>query len=354
MQFDYEPAPGRYIIAGISGDANLTNSSYTGDDAPRSQPEVAAFTQWEEEIGRVKITGGLRFDTYRIRQGETLSKLSPRTSATVSMGPSWTVRLAYGEGFRAPSVLERFVESSDHLPIVSNPDLKPETSRSYEIGVRGQPLFGGAPLFTIDAALFLSQYRELIEPKFTAEERAFRFTNFTRARIRGGELELRAHILPGRASLHTGYTYLDAEDLDAEDLETEEPLAFRSTHLLKAGATLTVGPLESGVDLRLASAPERVDSDFARFIRDAELSSPIQVMDVRIGASWRGIRGHAAYQKCAQLPLPLAACAPRFPKTRLFANFDPDMTLTGGVSRRRCYSLIPQAMPALGPARFRL
>ena len=285
VQFDYEPAPGRYIIAGISGDANLTNSSYTGDDAPRSQPEVAAFTQWEEEIGRVKITGGLRFDTYRIRQGETLSKLSPRTSATVSMGPSWTVRLAYGEGFRAPSVLERFVESSDHLPIVSNPDLKPETSRSYEIGVRGQPLFGGAPLFTIDAALFLSQYRELIEPKFTAEERAFRFTNFTRARIRGGELELRAHILPGRASLHTGYTYLDAEDL-----ETEEPLAFRSTHLLKAGATLTVGPLESGVDLRLASAPERVDSDFARFIRDAELSSPIQVMDVRIGASWRGIR----------------------------------------------------------------
>ena len=285
MQLDYEPAPGRYIIAGISGDANLTNSSYTGDDAPRSQPEVAAFTQWEEEIGRVKITGGLRFDTYRIRQGETLSKLSPRTSATVSMGPSWTVRLAYGEGFRAPSVLERFVESSDHLPIVSNPDLKPETSRSYEIGVRGQPSFGGAPLFTIDAALFLSQYRELIEPKFTAEERAFRFTNFTRARIRGGELELRAHILPGRASLHTGYTYLDAEDL-----ETEEPLAFRSTHLFKAGATLTVGPLESGVDLRLASAPERVDSDFARFIRDAELSSPLQVMDVRIGSSWRGIR----------------------------------------------------------------
>ena len=146
-------------------------------------------------------------------------------------------------------------------------------------------MFGGAPLFTIDAALFLSQYRKIIEPKFTPEERAFRFTNFTRARIGGGELELRAHILPGRASLHAGYTYLDAQDL-----ETEEPLAFRSAHLLKTGATLTIGPLESGVDLRLASAPERVDSDFARFIADAELSSPIQVMDVRIGSSWRGIR----------------------------------------------------------------
>ncbi|MXW64020.1 MAG: TonB-dependent receptor [Bacteroidetes bacterium SB0662_bin_6] len=285
VQLDYEPAPGRYIIAGISGDANFTNSSFTGDNAPRSQPEVAAFTQWEEEIGRIKITGGLRFDTYRIRQGETLHKLSPRTSATISIGSSWTARLAYGEGFRAPSVLERFVESSDHLPIVSNPDLKPEISRSYEIGIRGQPLFGGAPLFTIDAALFLSQYREIIEPKFTPEERAFRFTNFTRARIGGGELELRAHILPGRASLHAGYTYLDAQDL-----ETKESLAFRSAHLLKTGATLTVGPIESGADLRLASAPERVDSDFARFIADAELSSPIQVMDVRIGSSWRRIR----------------------------------------------------------------
>lgn len=285
VQIDYEPAPGRYVIAGVSGDANFTNSSFTGDNAPRSQPEVAAFTQWEEKIGRIEITGGLRFDTYRIRQGETLRKLSPRTSATIGIGSSWTARLAYGEGFRAPSVLERFVESSDHLPIVSNPDLKPETSRSYEIGIRGQPLFGDAPLFTIDAALFLSQYREIIEPKFTPEERAFRFTNFTKARIGGGELEVRARILAGRASLHAGYTYLDAQDL-----ETEEPLAFRSAHLLKAGASLTVGPIESGADLRLASAPERVDSDFARFVPDAELSSPIQVMDVRIGSSWRGFR----------------------------------------------------------------
>ncbi len=285
VQLDYEGAPGRYIIAGVSGDANLTNSSFIGDDAPRSQPEVAAFTQWEEEIGEVKITGGLRFDMYRVRQGETLSKISPRTSATIGMGPSWTVRLAYGEGFRAPSVLERFIESSDYLPIVSNPDLKPETSRSYEIGIRGRPSFGGAPLFTIDAALFLSQYRELVEPKFAPKERSFRFTNFTRARIRGGELELRARILRGRTSLHTGYTYLDAEDL-----ETEESLAFRSTHLFKAGVALTVGPLESGVDLRLASAPEKVDSDFARFVRDAELSSPVQVVDVRIGSYWRGVR----------------------------------------------------------------
>ncbi len=283
-QIDYEPAPGRYIIAGVSGDANVANSSFTGDDAPSGQPEIAGFAQWEEEVGRVRLTGGLRFDSYRIHQGAALRKLSPRASATIGFGEAWTLRLAYGEGFRAPSVLERFVESSSYLPIVSNPDLRPETSRSYELGVRGQPAPGGVSRFTIDAALFLSQYRELIEPKFAPEARSFRFANFTRARIRGGELELRAYATPLRASLHAGYTWLDAEDL-----EINEPLAFRSTHLLKAGAAWTIGPIECGADFRWASAPQRVDSDFALFVPDAELSTPLQVLDVRIGSSWRGV-----------------------------------------------------------------
>lgn len=283
-QLDYEPAPGRYIITGISGDANATNSSFTGDDAPSGQPEIAAFAQWEEDIGRVRLAGGLRFDSYRIHQGNALRKLSPRTSAAIRFGEAWTLRLAYGQGFRAPSVLERFVESSDYLPIVSNPDLKPETSQSYELGVRGQPARGGVPLFTIDAALFLSQYRELIEPTFAPERRSFRFANFTRARIRGGELELQTRLRPLRAALRAGYTWLDAEDL-----ESNKPLAFRSTHLLKAGVDFMIGPIECGADFRWASAPERVDSDFALFVPDAELSTPLQVLDARIGSSWRGV-----------------------------------------------------------------
>ena len=284
VQMDYEPAPGRYVIAGVSGDANATNSSFTGDDAPSGQPEIAGFAQWEEEIGRVRLTGGLRFDSYRIHQGDPVQKLSPRTSATVGLGEAWTVRLAYGEGFRAPSVLERFIESSDYLPIVSNRDLKPETSRSYELGIRGQPTLGGVSGVAIDAALFLSQYKELIEPTFAPAFRSFRFQNFTRARIRGGELEVRAYVPLLRAALHAGYTWLDADDL-----EINEPLAFRSTHLLKAGGAWTIGPIECGADFRWASAPERVDSDFALFVPDAELSTALQVLDVRIGSSWRGV-----------------------------------------------------------------
>ena len=284
VQLDYEPAPGRYVIAGVSGDANAATSSFTGDDAPSGQPEIAAFAQWEEEIGPVRLAGGLRFDSYRIQQGDALRKLSPRTSAAIGLGEAWTLRLAYGEGFRAPSVLERFVESSDYLPIVSNPDLKPETSRNYELGVRGQSAAGSGLFFSVDAALFLSQYRELIEPKFAPERRSFRFANFTRARIRGGELELRARLAPGRVSLYAGYTWLDAQDL-----EINEPLAFRSTHLLKAGGDWKIGPIEVGADFRWASDPKRVDSDFALFVPDAELSTAIQVLDARIGSSWRGV-----------------------------------------------------------------
>ncbi|MEX0599154.1 MAG: TonB-dependent receptor [Rhodothermales bacterium] len=287
VQLDYEPASRRRFIAGLSADANATRSGFFDTDDRLSQPEAAVFGQWEETVGgSTRLTTGVRFDTYRIRAGHVERKVSPRLSVSVPLAFEWSMRLAYGEGFRVPSVAERFVENSDYLPVVSNVDLLPETSRSYEVGVHGA---GRAPRtrfqYRLDAAAFWSDYRRLIEPTFLASRRAFQFVNLTRARIRGAELTAALSTPSERTELGIGYTLLDARDLSLD-----QPLFFRSRHAVKATASTRLGPVELGADLRWTARPERVDSDFARFVRDAEMIGPTRVLDLRAASKWRGVR----------------------------------------------------------------
>lgn len=285
IQMSYSHEDSRFITAGITGDANATRSSFFEEDIPLSQPEGAAFVQWEESIlNRLDVGAGARLDLYRIRAGLIERKLSPKLSAAYILADGFVLRGAFGDGFRVPSVAERFVSNSDYLPIVTNIEVRPEISRSYEIGARSYSSIAGWSV-VLDGAFFWNDYRRLVEPVFIPRERAFQFVNLTRARIRGTEFNVEASAPDGRVRLQTGYTYLDARDL-----ALNEPLVFRSEHLLKTSGTWRPGIFEAGFDLRLASRPRRVDSDFALFVKDADRMVATRVLDLRLGINWRGLR----------------------------------------------------------------
>ena len=286
VQFNFAPKDGRYFTAGLTADANATRSSYFADENEHlSQPEGAVFVQWEESLtDRFDVSAGARFDLYRIRRGVVERKLSPKVNASYLLSDRLVLRGAYGEGFRVPSVAERFVSNSDYLPLVTNLGLRPEISRSYEVGLRAFPVFADWS-GTIDGALFWNDYRRLVEPTFVAAERAFQFVNLTRARIRGVEVSGMAESPSRSLRVEGGYTYLDARDLTLD-----QPLVFRSDHLLIASATITRGLFHAGVDARLASRPRRVESEFALFVKDAEVMVPVRVVDLRLGAEWREVR----------------------------------------------------------------
>lgn len=286
VQVNYAIRDIRHVTAGITADANATRSSYFADENEHlSQPEGAVFVHWEEGLSeRLDVAAGARFDLYRVRQGVVERKLSPKLSASYLLSDWIALRGAFGEGFRVPSVAERFVSNAEYLPLVTNVNIRPEISRSYEIGLRIFPEFRQwKPTF--DGALFWNDYWRLVEPTFVAAERAFQFVNITRARVRGAEFNGTAQAPSGLLRFDAGYTYLDARDLT-----TDQPLVFRSDHLFKASVTINIGRLRAGTDVRLASAPERIDSDFAMFVKDAHMMVPIRVFDLRIGTTWRGVR----------------------------------------------------------------
>ncbi len=293
FQTTWVPTSQTSVIAGISYDDIFANSEFfIGQDSTmlRNQPEYAVFMHVDHDLSRkITVSGGLRYDAYQIDDQDVASRVSPKINLAYSFNEALTVRAAYGLGFRVPGVAERFVNNRDFLPLESNLDLRPETSVGYEIGSNYAVRLSQNVSLDTDIALFWNEYNNLVEPRFVPSLAAFQFINLTEARIRGVETTLRFLIDGGRHRINLGYTFLDHRDL-TEDA----PLVFRSNHQFVSGAELSLPfGFQFGIDYRFFSKPERVDSDFSRFVVDADQFVAVHVVDARISRNFSLASGKA-------------------------------------------------------------
>ena len=172
----------------------------------------ALYVQSEVSNGRWSFTPGVRFDRFSVKvlsqdgyhptvsatPGSSLSgsAISPKLGVLWRASPAWAVYANAASGFRAPegqqinSALE--VSTARLLP---NPDLKPEESRNFELGLRTR--LGD---LSLDLAAFQSRYQQLIVEKknlgtvnggtaTTSNPTLFQTVNIERATISGFELK---------------------------------------------------------------------------------------------------------------------------------------------------------------------
>ena len=93
------------------------------------------------------MIGGLRYDSYELSGGSADSsgdRLSPRITVGVSPFSEGALEGlqfygTYAEGYRSPSVTETLISglhpAGVTFPFLPNPDLKPETGKTWEFGV---------------------------------------------------------------------------------------------------------------------------------------------------------------------------------------------------------------------------
>ncbi len=147
---------------------------------------VGAYLQDEIAIGPFDIIAGLRFDYYDLqtdpdpdfsRNGAEsvdldAAALSPRLAVRYQASPEISLYGQYARGFRAPLYSEinsgftNLTGSFFKYETLSNPDLEPETSNSFEIGVRGD-----YPRFNFGVTGFYNTYDNFIETFVAAGER---------------------------------------------------------------------------------------------------------------------------------------------------------------------------------------
>jgi hemoglobin/transferrin/lactoferrin receptor protein len=158
--------------------------------------------------GTLTLFPALRFDFYDLNPtddpllttftpaGQSDSRLSPKFGATVKLTPDVILFGNYAQGFLAPtpSQVNNFFEFiAGGYTSIPNPDLRPETSESFEVGARyvGEVFSLQVTGFRGDYDNFISQ--QVVSGAFTPQNPAiFQFVNFNAVEIEG--LEARAEM----------------------------------------------------------------------------------------------------------------------------------------------------------------
>ncbi|WP_342643506.1 TonB-dependent hemoglobin/transferrin/lactoferrin family receptor [Rhodoligotrophos ferricapiens] len=164
------------------------------------------FTPW------LYLIAAGRFDGYKLDGTDTITgepvdnegdRISPKVTVAVKPFYQYLEGLefygTYAEGYRAPSVTETLI-SGIHpppatFPFLPNPDLKPETAKTFEVGLnfKYNGLFTGDDALRIKTAVFQNNVDDLISFEQVLPTPfpfgSFQYVNVAKARIKGFEFE---------------------------------------------------------------------------------------------------------------------------------------------------------------------
>ena len=138
--FQYEKLK-QYDVKSISNfNPNVSPPTYLG-----SVQDISSWANWNKNVNRemfavyiqdewqvidnVNLTTGVRYDNYS-DFGDTTN---PRIGLVWNFVKNGELKLLYGQAFRAPSFSELYNDNNTSL--VGNPDLQPETIKTYEAGM---------------------------------------------------------------------------------------------------------------------------------------------------------------------------------------------------------------------------
>ncbi|AWY41415.1 TonB-dependent receptor [Pseudomonas putida] len=178
------------ILGGDWYEDRLNSSTDFDED---SRWNRAAFVQHRYHTDSFSTELGLRRDQNQQFGGQN----SWSGTFTLPLNPDNDVLLTYSEGFRAPTFNDLY------YPDFSNPDLKPETSKSYELQWRSQ--------LTEDSRLEASLYRTDLEDAIIFGSNS-RPENVASARINGFEAALKQELFGWQSNL--GVAIIDPRDRD--------------------------------------------------------------------------------------------------------------------------------------------
>ncbi len=302
-QIDWMPHKDHYIVAGFEYikdkmDSNVKNQTRTIGTVPfppftlfdtttltdffvkATQETRAIYVQDEWSFAEnLTATGGVRQTWVDSELDSTnspaLSRIDSKESRPVgslslmySGIENMTLRAGWSQGFRVPSLLE-LLEGTPHGNsgvLYSNPDLDPETSNNYEIGLR----LDNTDL-TLDAAIFYTRAEDYVATincsssitscpvGFGANDR--QYTNLNGATTYGLELFGAYTFSSLPLELYTNLTYLKRE------------FEYRQFSTYKTGHPILEGRLGLRVETEKSNAHYWSDL-YLRAATDADLESP--------------------------------------------------------------------------------
>ncbi len=223
---------------------------------------AAIFTQFDKKYKKLNLSFGIRGEYFKMDSLETKeninflfdasrpiakhSKVKPvmRAGVNYRLLQYTNLRASFGQGYRFPSVAEKYVRSNGGgIEVYPNDSLNPETGWSAEIGIKQGVALGKNWKGFFDVSGFISEYRNMMEFTFGVYGKVtdpmfgtgFKSKNIGNTRILGFETSFMGQGKVGNVNITAllGYTYIDPRQTDFVADSVSILLTTAGTSLLK-------------------------------------------------------------------------------------------------------------------------
>jgi iron complex outermembrane receptor protein len=132
-------------------------------NSDKSGVNYSFFSQYDHTQGPLRFSLGTRYEQYTIRN-KNEGKPVFRAGLNYELNENNFFRASFGQGYRYPSMYELFLyKDAGEISIYSNPELKPETGYTAEIGYKRKIQLNDNFKSYIDLALFQMSYNDMVE-----------------------------------------------------------------------------------------------------------------------------------------------------------------------------------------------
>lgn len=285
------------FIGGTSGNVSYSSSRlYAASGQPDNKiVNTSAYIQFDKKFWRIlNLSGGVRYENFKINNLKNEDAFIYRFGGNLQLTRGTFIRSSYGTGFRYPTITERYITTKAGMfGVFPNPDLKPETSKSFEVGIKQGFKIGNCKGY-IDVAAFHQKYENNIEYLFGVWDPkvsiiGFKFVNTGKTQVRGLDFSIAATTAETnkRFGISTliGYTYIEPISLNpdsvygyAKNLDgtqgaaltyknssmdtTGNILKYRFKHMFKADIEFKIYKFNVGASYRFYSKMQNIDKAF--------------------------------------------------------------------------------------------
>jgi outer membrane receptor protein involved in Fe transport len=209
------------FTSGLVGTWNSVTAQLYGDTTFSSR-NLAAYAQADKKIGsKLNASLGIRLENnvlFNPGFSYLLGTVEPseeeetkpvlRAGLNYALAKATFLRASWGQGYRYPTVAERYIFTNAGFFILPNPNSTSETAWSAELGLKQGIRIGGFEGF-VDLAAFYSRFNDMLE--FNLVGFGFSSQNVGQTDISGAEITLlgKGKLLGIPLGMLTGYTLID-------------------------------------------------------------------------------------------------------------------------------------------------
>jgi len=285
---------GTSVNAKLYGDSLLSSSNY------------AAYAQIEKKFfGKLNVSGGIRYERNQINSPVYFANDTIPNGKSVEAKPVFRIGLNYqiakatylrssfGQGYRFPTIAEKYIKTNVGFNILPNTKLTSETGWTTELAVKQGFRLGNFEGF-LDIAGFWQEYNNMMEFTFVPSKLGFQSQNIGSTIIKGIELSLLGRGKIGQLpfNIMTGYMYIDPKyknftpEVDLSSSVDYNILKYRFKHSFKFDSDLSYKQFSIGSTLIYNSNMEAVDNVFEVLIPGAKVyraahNKGFTVLDIR-------------------------------------------------------------------------